>query len=346
MSVRNNNIFFSDAIFQNVFNKSGLENRYSELPPCPSVGKAVKIGSIVIREIHTLIQSRQTKSTQSTTNSELARAKGLEAYYQVMAHKLGYEPLKEGQRIVRSAQFACPQYKVEKIIDDEYGLRAIFLAPELSEGEPNAEPILIFRGTDHTNVLNVLDDASSEIGNLNFSRKKNVLQKEIEAFTLKYGNIHMLGHSFGGTMAQRVTAEFPEYVRRCSYYNAPGVGEKFVHMFKDKMRTLPHGFSPPKIYSFRHAKDIPSLLGGDHLPPSIGCEITFGDTSDSITHVKAHSHLSYLEHAKARSEYSIPKEYRRVTKDIDSLRKTVSPLVPGVAKCCEVFKNVVSSLKQ
>jgi hypothetical protein len=302
------------------------------------VKRTAKIGSIIFDEMKAMGDRANANKNLSTTYLELAKAQGLEAYYQVIAHKLGYEPLKEGQRIVRSTQFACPQYKVEKIIDDEYGLRAIFLAPEVSDGMPEAPPLVIFRGTDETNVLNVLDDASSDIGNLNFSRKKDVLQREIEAFALKYGNVHVMGQSFGGVMAQRVTAEFPEYVGRCSYYNAPGVGEKFVHMFKDKMRTLPPGFPPPKIYSFRHAKDIPSLLGGDHLPPSIGCEITFGDTSDSITHVKAHSHLSYLERTKARGNYTVPYDYRCVTSGIDSLRKVVSSLIPIVAKSFEVFK--------
>lgn len=206
-----------------------------------------------------------------------------EAYFQILAQNGSYKKWETNDLLNPSLQYAGPAFRVEETFHFPHGISGAVL---VAAGHP---PIIALRGTDPSNHHNLLDDLQENIGTLNCTRYEGELLALLQRTAAAHGRIHIMGHSYGGTVAERLTAAHPHLITRCTAYNAPGVGDAVVKQFQENVQKLPHNTAAPTIWTYRHAKDIVSLLGGSHLPASPGCELTAGAPHDQTPLVEAHS---------------------------------------------------------
>lgn len=263
----------------------------------------------------------------SELDEVLLNAKDKETYYEILAQKLSYENLKAGDTIPQPLHFSMPEYQVYNVLEDRCGMKGIFFVPKV-KGSGN--PLLVFRGTDAKNIHNILDDFRENAASLNFERQKIAIHKELEKLSIEYGAFDVLGHSFGAAMAQKTTAEFPEYIAHCISYNGLRAGQKTVDVFNEKMRQYPHGMQKPEVWEYRHAKDIVSLLGSKSLPTTPGRYVTFGSIHDSISHIEAHSVLGFSRKLKKSIDTFPPDSYKEVADFAENIRIETGKIVEPI----------------
>ena len=287
---------------------------------------------ISFEEIFSLVNRSETSKdlTEKAINNALINAPTEEAYFEVLAKRVASKKLSIGDVIQPSLQAKTETYTVTQIIEDKCGLRAVFLAPLNNK---NASPLVLFRSTDDHNIHNLIDDLNKDGGGLNFQRCKEKLKKELEKTALEYGAVHLLGYSFGGAIARRTVAEFPEYIKRCTVHNALRPGNKAREIFKAKMRQLPQGIQQPEVWEYRHAKDMVSLFGGRPFPTTKNRFYTIGTVQDKISHVAAHSYLGLSDtNSSITSDAAIPKDYSQVASVGERLRRKISSVLTPVHK--------------
>jgi hypothetical protein len=300
----------------------------NEIPPAVEIARAVKkvinLSKMLPKEASSLI--RKIKSGQGNLTAcqiALSHAANKEIYQQILAQELVYCNLRDGYLVPPSLSFDCPHYKVAKTIQFPKGLKALILTP-LQGNEP---PLVLFRGTDPKNYHNLIDDLGTSIGTINFSRYRMPLQKELATLASKFGRVVIAGHSYGGAMAQIVTAQFPRLITSCTTYNAPGVGDKVIQTFSQNIATLPTSLAPPKIASYRHAKDIVSLVGGSRLPCDKDSNYTYGTLHDPISYIDAHS-ARMKPDEKPVPRASLPASITTLALFIERCRQDLAHIIP------------------
>lgn len=290
------------------------------------ISQNINTPAYFVRELEHNINMLLTKIFQqrtadiSLTDSALIHAKSMEEYLEVLVRKIAFYPLKKGDAIARSLTCDTPQYIVHKILEDGLGMRAVILVPEI---EGLAPPLLLFRCTDALNIHNILDDLREYPGELNFERNKERLRQTLEEVSLQYGAFHVLGFSYGGALAQKTVAHFPEYIERCTSINGLRPGKKTVELFLNKMKQFPQGMKKPEIWDLRHAKDLPSVLGGEALPISEGKSFTFGSTDDAISHIEAHTILCQSNNLPVAIDINPDESFIKAAQICENIRKAI-----------------------
>lgn len=269
-----------------------------------------------------------------TTETALKMAPTKEAYFQVLAQDAVYRTWANGQALTPSEHFPNPGYRVEKTIQYPEGIRAISVISE----QAKEAPLLIFQGTDLKNLDNLMDDLNKNIAELNCKKYKKELKGELKRLASTYGRVHLLGHSYGGTVAQRLTAKHPEFISRCSHYNSPAAGKKAAKKFQKSITKLAKNIAQPEIWSYRHAKDITSLLGGDLLPVTTGRNYTVGSISDAISYIGAHSALSLSTRGSAlMANVSPDAQLKNIASFLEKARRGVGKATPLFKKISQLF---------
>ena len=290
-------------------------------------GKIVKDGVALVQGSSSTSSSSSASkeaSQQERTALALKNAPTKEAYIQILAQTASYCNFPKKHALERSEHFACPAYQIKKTISYPSGIKAIVVISD-DVSEP---PIIAFRGTDTSNASNVIDDLNVNIGEINCKEYAKELREEIERLHKKYGRIHLTGHSYGGTIALRLAAEYPALILRCTTHNSPGPGKRVVKKFTKNVAKLPRHLSEPEIVRYRHAKDLPSLLGGKHLPTPLGKSYTMGSVADKISYIESHSLNGLSTGAKVAIDAPAEKSLKKMAKKIEKLRKGASILVP------------------
>jgi pimeloyl-ACP methyl ester carboxylesterase len=246
---------------------------------------ARKYVAFVAHEAPTLLErlQRSEGASKEVVQKLLELAPTEEAYFQILAQNASYKKWEKNDVLNPSLQYAGTAFRVHETFHFPHGISGAVL---VAAGKP---PIIALRGTDPTNYRNLLDDLHENIGTFNCTHYEKELLELLQRTMQEHGRIHIMGHSYGGTVAARLTASYPHLVTRCTTYNAPGVGDAVVKQYRENVQKLPENVAAPTISSYRHAKDIVSLLGGAHLPASPGCELTAGTAHDQTPLVEAHS---------------------------------------------------------
>lgn len=309
-------------VLSSVFNSTvSIPSKY--IASCCNIVKN-ELNSGIFRAIHSDIDKKLTVTLCLST------APNQEAYDQILAQNGAYCAFQDGEHLPLSSKYNCPQYIVRKILYYPKGIRALILVPE--DKAADLEPKVVFSGTDLFNFHNVIDDLPKEIGSRNFPKFKYVLKSELEAINREYGRAHVLGFSYGGSIAQRLTANYPALISRCTRHNSPGVGVKKIEKFAKQVSLMPEGLEKPKIVSYRHAKDIPSLIGGESLPCDEGFNFTCGTTQDNIPFLEAHSFNTLSTGAHVTTNATVPKDLKRFAKFLECSRVSTHEVLSCIEK--------------
>ena len=137
----------------------------------------------------------------------------------------------------KGAAIGCGEYIVDKVIDGA-GFYAIGLLKSVEEGQ-NQEPIMLFRGTDPSNVwdlaASVFTDVNPEgIGYDKFVGHKTEVEAWISQYTTAGQTVDLIGHSLGGAMCQWFAADITASRKQVGHvytYNSPGIDDLFAARF-------------------------------------------------------------------------------------------------------------------
>ncbi len=241
-----------------------------------------------------------------------------EAYYQLLAHLAAYESWSKGEELPGSVKAGIVAYTVQETIQDMFGFKAVVLVQK----ERKQPPIILFRGTVFS-LGNISDDAHSEIGSIGFNRNKKKIKAILSSLYMKYGKVDVLGHSLGGAFAQLTTANYTDKIGHCISYNSPGVGARVAQIFHKKIQQAAE--EVPHVIRVRHAKDLISLAGRDHIP--VSKSIITGRLEDPISHIEAHSIPSLNDETPILShEDELSAAYRYVQENIQRIHALLQPL--------------------
>lgn len=282
---------------------------------------------------------------------------------QLMA-KLSYCPeLKkeqdENENIIKTG---LGDFKVDAIIENKRGLRAVCLVP-IKEGTTEVDPskpqVISFRGTKPTNLGNIRDDFGFTVGGNSFAKSK----KDIEALIAGHsGGSKLVGHSLGGALAQLAAAEFVSTgnVRQVCHYNAPGVGWQAASKYKMGLRELKADQKPPIVTNTYVRGDIIRHGGGIHLPTTERVILEVDKKTSTLASHKMQlvidqsSTLSKDGALGAIEEGPIGKEHStaislagHVAKvSVELGRLAISPLVLVIVKTAQLSGKAISALKR
>lgn len=249
-----------------------------------------------------------------------------EAYLQILAQEASYYKWEKGYVLMPSEHFVNPLYEIENTIQFPEGIKAIAVIAE----DPTEPPLLIFRGTDASNLGNLVDDIHKNIAELNCTKYEKELEAELERLATTYGRVHIIGHSYGGAVAQRLTAKHPHLISRCTYHNAPAAGRDVANEFRRNIAQLPANFTQPEVRSYRHAKDVVSLLGGEPLPTTRGRSYTTGMMGDYVPYIDAHSMNTLSTGAQVVADRAPDRELRRTANTLEGYRRQASDIIPPI----------------
>lgn len=299
---------------------------HRQIPSLPSFVSAAKEAYDLIGLLRSESGAVVRKVTSKQSNQEqaiksLKEAPNYEAWLQALTQSYIYCDIPNDTAVPRPQNSTVPDYTLFKTLQFPEGLKAMILVPSSSHGEP----LIVFRGTDPSNLHNLMDDLNNEIGHINYSRFHNVLNAALEGLYLRYGKIHVTGHSYGGAVAQLFCAHFPQYFSRCTSFNSPGVGKNAVDRYQRNIQNLDN---PPEVWSYRHAKDIVSLLGGTPLPASPHRNYTCSTAQDPISHTDAHSQNSLSMHLPISAGRVATSGLQKAADFVETCRTSLASIIP------------------
>lgn len=279
-------------------------------------------------------------STKELCEMALQQAPNLEAYYQILAQQASQCKWPADHKLPQSEAFSCPQFQVKECFDFDVGISGIVVTPVNENSLIN--PLIIFRGTDSSNINNLIDDIHPEVGELNCKKCKNELKFLIEMTHVTSGKrVHLLGHSYGSAVAQRLTSEYPELVARCTSHGGIRVGEKAAAQFKSKAEELTKkGITPPQVHIYRHAKDVVPHLGTGEIPATPGYDFTVGSVQDKCSVLEAHglNGLS-IPNIPIVVDATPNKTVVETAKVLEQSRKGASHSIPLLQTIADFFKK-------
>ena len=287
-----------------------------------------QMASLFLSELRTIMHRRRDDVEESLqVRLGLEHAPNEEAYFQILAQSASYLRYNDGEILPVSQKFNCPAYRVKKTIAFPEGLRGLVLEPV--QKDPRVLPMIVFQGTDPSNIHNVADDTNKNIAELNCTKYRKELEREIEALAI--GNdkrIHVLGHSYGGAVAQRLTALYPQLIGRCTYYNAPAVGAEMVQRYQSNISQMEKHIPRPHVRAYRHMNDVVSLLGGAALPTDPGFNLSCGRHRDGISFIAAHGMNTLSTGAPCIDNAQSSENIRKFAEFAERNRRNLSKIIP------------------
>ena len=145
-----------------------------------------------------------------------------------------------------------------------------------------------------------------------------------------------------------MVATFPECIEICSFFNSLRASQKAHDLFKKNISQKSGSENSEgslkkslTVREFRHAKDIPSLLGNkERFPTTEGHYYIYGSTADKITHLNAHSFLCLSSKEQPTVDSAPDATYLKITHFAERVRKMTGSIISPIHKRVLGTKNI------
>lgn len=167
-------------------------------------------------------------------------------------------------------------YYIDRILDDK---ETGFYAIGFGSSDPKKPPVLVFRGTDFIDG-DAMFSASRDIGLPEFEKNKDSVKNwlaEIGQDTAKNPNKllpDVVGHSWGGAIAQIVASEYTSLSGNIFTFNSPGVSASIANNFRRNLSRAGN----KNVSHYIVSGDIVSLFGEAFIQGRVFLQ-TFTDPS-------------------------------------------------------------------
>ena len=198
------------------------------------------------------------------------------AVYEALAKSIVFLNQKPNAQNEVSRFLDTNAYYIDRIFDDpETGFYAI----GFGSSDPQKPPVLVFRGTDFIDGEAIFSD-SREIGLPEFEKNKDNIQNwltQIGQDTSKNPSKllpDVIGHSWGGAVAQIVATEYTSITGDIFTFNSPGVSASTFNTFRRNLTRVGN----KNVNHYIVSGDFVTLFGEAFLPGKVFLQ-TFTDPS-------------------------------------------------------------------
>jgi len=198
------------------------------------------------------------------------------AVYEALAKSIVFLNQKPNAQNEVSRFLDTNAYYIDRIFDDrETGFYAI----GFGSSDPQKPPVLVFRGTDFIDGEAIFSD-SRDIGLPEFEKNKDNIQNWLTQIGQDTGKNpskllpDVIGHSWGGAVAQIVATEYTSITGDIFTFNSPGVSASTFNTFRRNLTRVGN----KNVNHYIVSGDFVTLFGEAFLPGKVFLQ-TFTDPS-------------------------------------------------------------------
>ena len=212
------------------------------------------------------LSSRRERS-QIPTNTKYNIMSASPAVYEALAKSIVFLNQKPNAQNEVSRFLETNAYYIDRIFDDpETGFYAI----GFGSSDPQKPPVLVFRGTDFIDGEAIFSD-SRDIGLPEFEKNKDNIQNWLTQIGQDTGKNpskllpDVVGHSWGGAVAQIVAAEYTSITGDIFTFNSPGVSASTFNTFRRNLTRVGN----KNVNHYIVSGDFVTLFGEAFLPGKV-----------------------------------------------------------------------------
>jgi pimeloyl-ACP methyl ester carboxylesterase len=210
------------------------------------------------------------------TNTKYNIMSASPAVYEALAKSIVFLNQKPNAQNEVSRFLDTNAYYIDRIFDDrETGFYAI----GFGSSDPQKPPVLVFRGTDFIDGEAIFSD-SRDIGLPEFEKNKDNIQNWLTQIGQDTGKNpskllpDVVGHSWGGAVAQIVATEYTSITGDIFTFNSPGVSRSTFNTFRRNLTRVGN----KNVNHYIVSGDFVTLFGEAFLPGKVFLQ-TFTDPS-------------------------------------------------------------------
>jgi serralysin len=201
------------------------------------------------------------------TNTKYNIMSASPAVYEALAKSIVFLNQKPNAQNEVSRFLDTNGYYIDRIFDDrETGFYAI----GFGSSDPQKPPVLVFRGTDFIDGEAIFSD-SRDIGLPEFEKNKDNIQNWLTQIGQDTGKNpskllpDVIGHSWGGAVAQIVATEYTSITGDIFTFNSPGVSASTFNTFRRNLSRVGN----KNVNHYIVSGDFVSLFGEAFLPGKV-----------------------------------------------------------------------------
>jgi pimeloyl-ACP methyl ester carboxylesterase len=201
------------------------------------------------------------------TNTKYNIMSASPAVYEALAKSIVFLNQKPNAQNEVSRFLDTNDYYIDRIFDDpETGFYAI----GFGSSDPQKPPVLVFRGTDFIDGEAIFSD-SRDIGLPEFEKNKDNIQSWLTQIGQDTGKNpskllpDVVGHSWGGAVAQIVAAEYTSITGDIFTFNSPGVSASTFNTFRRNLTRVGN----KNVNHYIVSGDFVTLFGEAFLPGKV-----------------------------------------------------------------------------
>lgn len=137
------------------------------------------------------------------------------------------------------------------------------------QGEPNAAPLLLFRGTPHPTASGALSATLSDIvpghsvGEVIYEHAKELIQLWIQGAHKEFGGVKVYGQSLGGSLSLLAVSRQPEMISEVHAYGSPSLLSNSTSLYEERSKAC--GAKKPQVNIYwNHGDSVPLVGTGFH----------------------------------------------------------------------------------
>jgi pimeloyl-ACP methyl ester carboxylesterase len=189
------------------------------------------------------------------------------AVYEALAKSIVYLNEKPDAQNLVSRFLDTNGYYVDRVFEDS---QTGFYAVGFGSIDPQTPPVLVFRGTDFVGGDAIFSD-SRDIGVPEFESNKDSLRNWLTEIGQDAGKNpnqllpDIIGHSWGGSVAQIAASEFTTISGNVFTFNSPGISASTVNTFRRNLSRTPN----KNVTHYIVSGDFVTLFGEAFLPGKV-----------------------------------------------------------------------------